>query len=159
MIKRQGDHIYGYPQPSPRNGHTACIFENHMYVFGGREDNRILNDLWMFDLETLQWQELQENRDKVTGGFAEEFPVERSGHSCDLFGHFMVIFGGFYNLTKELNDLYLFNFHTQAWIKIFEEINDITSPLRLLSMPPQSDKKQIPLISPREFDPKNRNPY
>ena len=36
----------------------------------------------------------------------------------------MVIFGGFMDLTRELKDLYLFDFHTQEWIKIFEENKD-----------------------------------
>jgi len=52
-----------------------------------------------------------------------DYPVERSGHSCDIIGHYMVIFGGFMNLTKELKDLFLFDFHTQTWIKIFQELS------------------------------------
>jgi len=40
----------------------------------------------------------------------------------------MVIFGGFMNLHKELNDLFLFDFTTLTWIKIFEDVNRIASP-------------------------------
>ena len=41
------------PSPSARNGHSACIYKNFMYVFGGRNnDNKKLNDLWKYDILT-----------------------------------------------------------------------------------------------------------
>ena len=39
----------------------------------------------------------------------------------------MVIFGGIYEITKELNDLYMFDFAKRKWITVFEESN---SPVR-----------------------------
>jgi len=42
----------------------------------------------------------------------------------------MVIFGGIYEITKELNDLHLFDFKMQRWVTLFEEAN---SPKRELS--------------------------
>lgn len=45
-----------YP-PSARDGHTGCIYQNHMYIFGGRDqDNTKLNDIWKLNLETLEWK-------------------------------------------------------------------------------------------------------
>ena len=46
----------------------------------------------------------------------------------------MVIFGGFMNLTKELKDLYLFDFYTHTWIKIFQELSAVGSPLTALRL-------------------------
>jgi len=63
-----------------------------MYVFGGSDsENRKLNDMWKFDVISEIWEKVSYD--------SEEVPRERSGHSCDLFGHFLVIFGGFYDLT------------------------------------------------------------
>jgi N-acetylneuraminic acid mutarotase len=46
--------------PSPRSGHTACIYENAMYIFGGKDDdNNKLNDLWKLDLNTYKWSEIK----------------------------------------------------------------------------------------------------
>jgi len=46
--------------PTPRSGHSSCIFENNMYVFGGKDDdNNKLNDLWKLDLTTLVWTEIK----------------------------------------------------------------------------------------------------
>jgi len=48
-------------------------------------------------------------------------PLERSGHSCDVFHSYMVLFGGIYEITKELNDFYLFDFESNKWLTLFEE--------------------------------------
>ena len=46
LIESAGD------MPCPRNGHSACIFEGYMYIFGGRTfENKKLNDLWKFNLK------------------------------------------------------------------------------------------------------------
>ena len=51
----------------------------------------------------------------------------------------MLVFGGFYDITKELNDMYLFDFENEAWIQIFQDdvgvklqqsIKSPTSPLK-----------------------------
>jgi hypothetical protein len=34
----------------------------------------------------------------------------------------MLIFGGIYEVTKELDDMYLFDFRNKRWILFFEEI-------------------------------------
>ena len=46
-------------QPTPRNGHSANVFKNNMYVFGGREsEEKSLNDLWKLNLQTFEWAEI-----------------------------------------------------------------------------------------------------
>ena len=34
----------------------------------------------------------------------------------------MVIFGGMYEITKELNDMHLYDFETNTWINIYEDL-------------------------------------
>lgn len=55
-------------------------------------------------------------------------PPPRSGHSCEIFENYMVVFGGIQEITKELNDFYLYNFNTMTWITLFEES---TSPNKI----------------------------
>jgi len=38
-----------------RQFHTANIIESKMYVFGGGDGKSWLNDLLIFDIETLSW--------------------------------------------------------------------------------------------------------
>lgn len=43
--------------PAARDGHTACIINNRMYVFGGYEEGieRFSNDVYYLDLATMKW--------------------------------------------------------------------------------------------------------
>ena len=84
-----------------------------MYVFGGKDDDNLkLNDLWQFDFQTKSWTQMQVDASHV---------VSRSGHSACLFKDFMIVFAGIHEVTKELDDMVLFNFKTLKWITIFKE--------------------------------------
>lgn len=40
-----------HKKPCPRSGHSACVTNGLMYIFGGKADNaKKLNDLWVFNL-------------------------------------------------------------------------------------------------------------
>ncbi len=42
--------------PPARAGHSAIVYEDSMYIFGGKdEENNKLNDLWQFVFSTYQW--------------------------------------------------------------------------------------------------------
>lgn len=105
----------GSPKPCPRSGHSAVLHQGDMYVFGGKdEDANKLQDLWKFNYNQLSWEKLtQPNLD-------HNLPMARSGHSAALYGDFIVIFGGIYEVTKELNDLYAYSIQKNQWITIQE---------------------------------------
>lgn len=74
-----------------------------MYVFGGQDDeNNKLNDLWEFDSATNSWKEIES-----TQGYQ---PLVRSGHSSVVYKDKMFVFGGILEITKELNDMIVFDF-------------------------------------------------
>jgi leucine-zipper-like transcriptional regulator 1 len=54
--------------PVGRVAHSAVLFENEMYIFGGlNEEDERGNDLWKFNLETYKWTQLEtENLPPVT---------------------------------------------------------------------------------------------
>ena len=87
-----------------RASHSASFYQNKMYIFGGQDDdNNKLDDLWEFDLASCNWR-------KLGGNPGEYCPIARSGHSSIVYGTKMFIFGGIYELTKELNDMVVFDF-------------------------------------------------
>lgn len=46
----------GGPSITDRYSHSACYFQQSMYIFGGcTSTNTTFNDLWRFDLATRQW--------------------------------------------------------------------------------------------------------
>jgi len=92
--------------PITRASMSAAVHEGKLWVFGGQdEDNNKLNDLWCFDKDSVSWSQIKPK----AGDFA---PLHRSGHTTVSYGGKMYIFGGIVELTKELNDLIVFDFST-----------------------------------------------
>ena len=100
----------GQSVPCARSGHSASISNGNMYVFGGKnEDSEKLNDLWVYNIADKKWAEIEPEG---------EFPFERSGHSSDVYDDYLVIFGGIWDVTKELNDLHLYSFTNNQWTTV-----------------------------------------
>lgn len=79
-----------------------------MYVFGGKDDSsEKLNDFWSFNITDQKWLLI------TAGG---EAPYERSGHSSAVFEDLIVVFGGIWDVTKELNDLHLYSVSKNEWM-------------------------------------------
>lgn len=73
--------------PGERDGHSACVIDKYMFVFGGYEDaiDRFAQDVFRLDLETFQWKLM-----KCKG----DAPIHRDFHSATAVGKNMYIFGG-----------------------------------------------------------------
>ena len=48
-------------------------------------------------------------------------PIARSGHSAVFYGDFMILFGGIHEITRELNDMYIYNAKRNRWSILFHE--------------------------------------
>ncbi|OMJ77866.1 hypothetical protein SteCoe_22467 [Stentor coeruleus] len=106
--------------PEPRSNHSAIIYRDHMYIFGGTSDEgEKLNDLWRLDLRTYAWE-------NVVG--IGNVPSGRSGHSAIVFMGHMILFGGMKDITKETNDMYSYNFATSEWV-MFQYEHQIKDPV------------------------------
>jgi len=107
-------------QPCPRTGHSAIIHKEEkdgecLFIFGGKnDDNEKLNDLWKFQLSSGTWNQIKCDDE-------ESLPSPRSGHSASMYEGRMLIFAGIFEITKELNDAFVFDFATQKWTCLFEE--------------------------------------
>lgn len=106
--------------PCPRVGHSAVIrYDGEggdcMYIFGGKDDeNNKLNDVWKFNFDTLQWSPV-----RLSGDMSDE-PLPRSGHAACIWNdNYMIIYGGIYEVTKELNDMYVFDLRQDKWVCLF----------------------------------------
>lgn len=76
----------GY-MPGARDGHSACVIKDHMYVFAGYEEepDRFSNDVFSLDLKTFHWTAVN------TLGTS---PSHRDFHSATAIGDRMYVFGG-----------------------------------------------------------------
>ena len=111
-------------RPCPRSGHSAVFYQTkrQMYIFGGKDSDSLkLNDLWVFDFQSSTWTQILPTHRK--------WPEQRSGHSACIYEHNMFIFGGIFEVTKELNDVQAFSLKTKEWTSIYE---DEQSPQKLV---------------------------
>ncbi len=82
-----------------------------MYIFAGKnEASEKLNDLWVFNIADQFWKEIKTEQGDI--------PLPRSGHSSDVYDGNLVIFGGIFDVTKELNDLSIFSLEKNEWITL-----------------------------------------
>lgn len=117
--------------PEPRAGHCSVLIGDLLYLFGGKdEDNKKLNDLWQFNITMKSWKKI-----RAWG----TFPQCRSGCTMNYYNHKLFLFGGIFEITQELNDLYIFDLKTVTWIKAFEnKSGENESPTKISAMPRKS---------------------
>jgi len=78
--------IYGNIPP-PRDGHSACIIQDAMYIYGGfvETEHQFCGDVYKLNLKEMEWHML------VTRG---ALPAYRDFHTATAIGNKMFIFGG-----------------------------------------------------------------
>ncbi|KAH8648017.1 hypothetical protein BGZ60DRAFT_423429 [Tricladium varicosporioides] len=87
--------IGGDRQPSKRRAHTACLYRNGIYVFGGGDGVRALNDVWRLDVadtNKMSWKLIS----APSSGSVEDKtkPKARGYHTANMVGSKLIIFGG-----------------------------------------------------------------
>jgi hypothetical protein len=73
------------PKLKLRFGHTACIYQHYMYVFGGWDGHYTLNDFAVLDLQSKVWLKPKNIQGSVEG---------RYRHSASATGKALYVFGG-----------------------------------------------------------------
>jgi hypothetical protein len=84
-----------------------------MFVYGGSSTSSSKGEssLYSLDLKHYKWEIINARG---------EVPLSRDEHTA-------IIFGGIYEVTKELDDMHVFDFRNKRWITFFEEMG---SPLK-----------------------------
>ncbi|XP_078039425.1 leucine zipper like transcription regulator 1 isoform X2 [Augochlora pura] len=97
-----------------RSKHTVVAYKDAIYVFGGDNGEKMLNDLLRFDVKEKSW-----GRALAAGAR----PAPRYHHSAVVHDSSMFVFGGYTgdihsnsNLTNK-NDLFEYRFQTCQWIE------------------------------------------
>lgn len=92
--------------PPRRAGHSAVVYKDRLYIFGGTDGQFHYNDTWCWDFATMTWSEL-----KCVG----YIPMPREGHSACMIDDIMYIFGGRGADGKDLGDLASFKISSHRW--------------------------------------------
>jgi N-acetylneuraminic acid mutarotase len=92
--------------PQARSGHSAVVYHDCMYIFGGLGEYRF-NDLFKFDFESRTWTEIKAIDES-------RVPSKRCKHSACIYQNMMYIFGG-WDSSGKLNDMYRYIFDRNEW--------------------------------------------
>eukprot|EP01091_Cochliopodium_minus_P003809 TRINITY_DN13769_c0_g1_i2.p1 TRINITY_DN13769_c0_g1~~TRINITY_DN13769_c0_g1_i2.p1 ORF type:complete len:380 (-),score=74.30 TRINITY_DN13769_c0_g1_i2:81-1220(-) len=103
-------------QPTSRSNHTAVVWENKMYLFGGYSLNSALNDIYSYHFEKKEWNKINILNSKL--------PAPRFCHSAVISNNTMYVFGG-HNGSVAFNDLWEFDFTKEKWAEIKCEVTPI----------------------------------
>jgi hypothetical protein len=68
-----------------RAAHSCDKIQNRVYIFGGWNGIRPLNDLFIFDLDKMNW---------ISVTAKGEIPDERNNHATSIIGYKIYVHGG-----------------------------------------------------------------
>ncbi|KAK7751199.1 hypothetical protein SLS62_006884 [Diatrype stigma] len=125
--------------PSPRRAHTACLYKNGIYVFGGGDGVRALNDIWRLDVSDphkMSWKLISapttgssgtsssgagsgsgSSKDGTGAGAAAgglKAPKARGYHTANMVGSKLIIFGGS-DGGECFNDVWVYDVEGRSW--------------------------------------------
>lgn len=97
--------------PYKRYGHTAVVYNDKIYIWGGRNDRASCSVVFCFDTVWHCW-----TAPPTTG----DIPLARDGHTAVVWKNFMYIFGGY----EEDNDsfakaVYMLDLDKMHWSYLF----------------------------------------
>ncbi|KAI1649972.1 galactose oxidase [Daldinia loculata] len=112
--------IVGDRTPSARRAHTACLYKNGIYMFGGGDGIRALNDIWRLDVtdvHKMSWKLVSSPSPTSSNGAAVKDtsrPKARGYHTANMVGSKLIIFGGS-DGGECFNDVWVYDVDTHAW--------------------------------------------
>jgi len=109
--------------PSPRHSHSAVVYKDCMYIFGGY-DGSYRSDFQSFNFRTRRWNVVQpqhQNNNSTTATAAASTtstggrpPRARYRATCVVIKQYMILYGG-HDGTRHLNDVHVFDFEHVCW--------------------------------------------
>ncbi|KAL2271080.1 hypothetical protein VTJ83DRAFT_451 [Remersonia thermophila] len=121
--------ILGDLAPSRRRAHTACLYKNGIYVFGGGDGVRALNDIWRLDVtdvNKISWKLISDpsgasssaaggSRSPAVGADKSAvYPKARGYHTANMVGSKLIIYGGS-DGGECFNDVWVYDVETHIW--------------------------------------------
>lgn len=122
--------LTGGAPPSRRRAHTACLYKNGIYIFGGGDGVRALNDVWRLDVSDLSkpsWKLISgppsirhvgasttslssmSNKDQP-----QQRPTARGYHTANMVGPKLIVYGGS-DGDECFRDVWVFDVETNIW--------------------------------------------
>lgn len=95
--------------PTPRAAHAMCSVDRDLYIFGGRDTEKRVNDLHIFNVDTRKWKTDLECKGQP--------PAPRSFHTATAVGKRIVVMGGRASDNSHLADFSVYDTDTSEWLQ------------------------------------------
>lgn len=117
--------------PAPRTDHSFVRYYNQFFVYGGRDETHIFQDIHKYEIGSNSWTQIETNQLNQTsaqfkalqntGKIPAYFellmePKLRFGHTAIVNLRFMYVFGG-WDGNVTLNDLSVFDLDNHIWLQ------------------------------------------
>ncbi|XP_030074988.1 protein GLUTELIN PRECURSOR ACCUMULATION 3 [Microcaecilia unicolor] len=99
-------------KPAARSGHSACLLQRDLYVFGGWDTPICFNDLHVLDLGLMEFSPVE-----VSG----HSPSPRSWHASAVVSDSRFLIHGGYDGNQALSDAFSFDAKTRNWTAIVSD--------------------------------------
>ena len=96
--------------PLNRFGHSAVVYQNSMFIFGGWNGHDTMNDIFQYSFLSNYWYEIHR-----PGGTP---PQPRYRHSTVICGSNLYIFGGVDTNQQRFNDVHQFDIEQRRFSKV-----------------------------------------
>ncbi|KAH8149411.1 uncharacterized protein LAJ45_06490 [Morchella importuna] len=117
----------GTAVPSMRRAHTACLYRYGIYVFGGGDGVKALNDVWRLDVSDLSkpsWRSISPSQPLSRVGSSstslvdhpdrQARPTARGYHTANMVGSKLIVYGGS-DGDECFSDVWVFDVETSIW--------------------------------------------
>ncbi|ODA77548.1 hypothetical protein RJ55_07177 [Drechmeria coniospora] len=116
--------VLGDRLPSKRRAHTACLYKNGIYVFGGGDGVRALNDIWRLDVgdgAKMSWK-LISSPARAAAGTDDGRPRARGYHTANMVGGKLIVFGGS-DGGECFDDVWVYDVDRHVWKAVDMAVN------------------------------------
>ncbi|KAJ8338035.1 hypothetical protein SKAU_G00370010 [Synaphobranchus kaupii] len=96
-------------RPAPRSGHSACVLQGKIFVFGGWDTPVCFNDMHVLDLGLMEFSPVKTNGAP---------PSPRSWHGCAVLSDSKFLVHGGYNGNNALEDAFIFDTASSSWTTV-----------------------------------------
>lgn len=91
--------------PCARNNHASCVYQDKLYIHGGHDGGKWLDDFYIFDSKTKIWNEI------IISSYK---PKPRACHTISRIGRKIYLYGGF-DGKDSFGNIEIFDIETQIW--------------------------------------------
>ncbi|OMJ73406.1 hypothetical protein SteCoe_27918 [Stentor coeruleus] len=107
-----------FETPEKRLQASMLVINGELYLFGGRNQDTLYNNMWIFNVESEIWR-----LETMTG----DLPTPRYSFASDVDGNALIVFAG-EDASGLKNDIFIYNSLNSVWKKLIPKTSTAPRP-------------------------------